>query len=442
MITGVIFGVAPALAASRLDPAEALRGANRSTRDGSSLPQKSLVVLQAGVSVVLLVGAGLLIRSLANLEGQPFGFETQGRLIVSVNPMLAGYAPERLPALYREIKDRLAELPGVLSVAYSMDSPMKGNRWVNGIYFDDGRTRSKTAGQQDYAVWNRVSPHYFETIGTPLLEGRALDEQDAPNSRRVAVVSENFARRYFENQNPLGRHVGGEGNENRGVYEIVGVVRDAKYGFARESAEPMIFLPFFQRVHYRDTELANADISTNYIECIELRVAGRPESIEPTLRSVVSSIDPNLPITEVATLREQVSRNFNQERLMAQLTGLFGLLALVLACVGLYGVTAYGVAQRRREIGLRMALGAEQDDVVKMVVRGAMAQIGLGLLVGIPVALAAGRALAHEIFGVKSYDPLALAMAVVMLGVSALAAGLIPAVRAASIDPMEALRTE
>jgi predicted permease len=442
LITGIVFGVAPALSASRLDPAEALRGANRSTRDRSGLPQKSLVVLQTSVSVVLLVGAGLLLRSLAKLEGQQFGFQTQGRLIVSVNPMLAGYAPERLPALYREIKDRLAALPGVFSVAYSLDSPMKGNRWVNGIYFDDGRTRAKGAGQEDYAVWNRVSPHYFETIGTPLLEGRAIEEQDEPKSRRVAVVSESFARRYFENQNPLGRHVGGEGNENRGVYEIVGVVGDAKYGFAREAAEPMIFLPFFQRVHYQDTELASADISTNYIDCVELRVAGRPESIEPILRSAMSSVDPNLPITQVATLQEQVSRNFNQERLIAQLTGLFGLLALVLACIGLYGVTTYGVAQRRSEIGLRMALGAERDHVVKMVLRGAMAQIGLGLLVGIPLALAAGRALAHELFGVKSYDPLALAVAIVMLGVSALAAGLIPAIRAASTDPMETLRTE
>jgi predicted permease len=442
VITGIIFGVAPALSASRLDPALALRGANRSTRDRTGLPQKSLVVLQASVSVVLIVGAGLLIRSLAKLEGQPFGFEAQGRLIVSVNPSLAGYTPERLPVLYREIRDRLAQLPEVVSVAYSMDSPLKGNVWVNEIYFEDGRTRTKTAGEVDYAVWNRVSPGYFETIGTPLLEGRPVEEQDTARARRVAVVNEAFARRYFENQNPLGQHIGGEANHNRGVYEIVGVVGDAKYRFARRPAEPTVFLPFFQKVDYQDTELASAEISTNFIECIELRVTSGPERVEPMLRLAMSSIDPNLPINEIATLREQVSRNFNQERLIAELTGLFGLLALVLACVGLYGVTAYGVAQRKREIGLRMALGAERNHVVGMVVRGAMMQIGLGLLAGIPIALGGGRALAHELFGIKSYDPVVLGTAVCVLGISALAAGLIPAMRAASIDPMEALRVD
>jgi len=442
VVTGIIFGVAPALTASRLDPAVVLRGANRSTRDRSGLPQKYLVVLQASVSVVLIVGAGLLIRSLSNLEGQQFGFETQGRLIVSVNSSLAGYTPERLPILYREIRNRLAQLPGVLSVSYSMDSPMKGNVWINGIYFEDGRTRAKAAGEEDYAIWNRVSPQYFETIGTPLLEGRPIEEQDTANARRVAVVNEAFARRYFENQNPLGQHIGGEANQNRAAYEIVGVVGDAKYRFARRPSEPTVFLPFFQRVDYRETELASAEVRTNYIDCIELRVASGPEKIEPMLRLAMSSIDPNLPINEIASLREQVSRNFNQERLIAELTGLFGVLALVLACIGLYGVTAYGVAQRRREIGLRMALGAERDHVVRMVVRGAMTQIGLGLLVGIPIALAGGRALSHQLFGVKSYDPMVLGAAVLTLGASALAAGLVPAMRAASIDPIEALRDE
>jgi predicted permease len=440
--TAIIFGIAPALSASRLDPAEALRGSNRSTRDRSSLPQKSLVVLQASVSVVLLVGAGLLIRSLAKLEGQPFGFEARGRLIVTVNPSLAGYTPERLPRLYREIQARLTALPGVLSVAYSMDSPMYGDRWVNGVYFEDGRSRAKSAEKEDYAVWNRVSPRYFETIGTPLLEGRPIEEQDTPTARRIAVVNEAFARRYLENHDPVGEHIGAEGNQYRGVYEIVGVVRDAKYGFAREPTEPMVFLPFFQKVDHQDVELVSAETSTNYLECIEMQIAGRPETLEPTLRLAMSSIDPNLPITEITTLEEQVSRNFNQERLIAQLTGLFGLLALVLACVGLYGVTAYGVAQRKREIGLRMALGAERNHVVKMVVSGAMAQIGLGLLAGIPIALGGAHALAHELFGVKSYDPVVFVAATATLGLSGMAAGLLPAMRAASIDPMEALRVE
>jgi predicted permease len=323
-----------------------------------------------------------------------------------------------------------------------MDSPMYGDRWVNEVYFEDGRTRAKGADKEDYAVWNRVSPRYFETIGTPLLEGRPIEEQDTPTARRVAVVNEVFARRYLENQDPVGKHIGAEGNQYRGVYEIVGVVQDAKYGFAREPTEPMVFLPFFQKVDHQDPELISTETSTNYLECIEMRLGGRPETLEPTLRLAMSSIDPNLPITEVTTLEEQVSRNFNQERLIAQLTGLFGLLALVLACVGLYGVTAYGVAQRKREIGLRMALGAERNHVVKMVVNGAMAQIGLGLLAGIPIALGGAHTLAHELFGIKSYDPVVVVAAAATLGISGMVAGLVPAMRAASIDPMEALRVE
>jgi predicted permease len=443
LLTGIAFGVAPGWAASRLDPAEVLRGASRSTRDRAGLPRRSLVVLQSAVSVVLLVGAGLLIRSLANLEGQQFGFETQGRLIASVNPSLAGYTPERLPVLYREIQERLMELPGVVSVSYSLDSPMQGNRWTNDVCFEDGRTRAKAAGEEDYAVWNRIGPRYFETIGTPIVRGRSVEEQDTPTARRVAVVNETFARRYYKNEDPIGKYIGKGGGQYRGEYEIVGVVRDAKYNNnARFAVEPMVFLPFFQNVEYKEPQLAAGEIRTNFIEDVELRVTSGPESVAPLLRRAMADIDPNLPITEIRTLSEQVERNFNQERLVARLTGLFGLLALVLACVGLYGVTAYGVAQRRSEIGIRIALGAQRGQVLRLMLAHGLRPAALGLALGLGAGVVATKIIRDLLYGVQPLDTSVFAAVATILLAVAGAACLLPAWRASRLEPTQALRSE
>ncbi|HYL94846.1 MAG TPA: ABC transporter permease [Terriglobales bacterium] len=446
LLTGVMFGVAPAWSSSRSQPAEALHGATRSTRDRSALPQKSLVALQAALSLVLLAGAGLLTRSLLNLQSQQFGFQTRGRYIVRVDPSLAGYTMERLPGLYRQLRTQLAAIPGVLSVAYSGYSPMRGENWSNEIsveeHLDEGYKNEFLPWVSKTPSWVRVSPRYFETVGTRLLRGRVITEQDTPSSKRVAVVNETFARKFFPVQDPLGKHFGIGDNTHGWDFEIVGVVEDTKYQDARQPAYATFFLPFLQQIPRGDESDQNAVDGSNYLHDVELLVAGRPQHLESQVRRVLAEIDPNLTVLSMTTFDEQVARNFNQDRLLARLTGLFGLLALTLASVGLYGVTAYNVARRTNEIGIRMALGADRDTVLGMVLRGAIGQVLIGLVIGIPLALAAGRALSSQLFGVKEYDVWALAGAVGTLSACAAVAGLLPARRAASIDPMQALRAE
>jgi len=434
LVTGVVFGAAPAWITSHSDPIEALRGAGRSTRDRGSLARRSLVVVQVALSAVLLIGAGLLTESLRNLENQKFGFEPEGRVIVRLNADFNGYKPEKLYGLYQEVERRLTEIPGVVSASYSIYSPMRGDNWSFGIHI-----LGHPPDEQIGASFDRVGPHYFETIGTRLVRGRAIGDQDTPNSPQVAVVNEAFVRKFFPKDDPIGKRFGFGDPRNAGDFEIVGVVEDAKYQDAREPAYATFFLPFLQMA--KDPKLAFM-IGSHYIQDIELRVAGKPPNLEPAVRRTLANIDPNLNVLNVIPLEEQLTRNFNQDRLIARLTELFGLLALVLACVGLYGVTAYSVARRTGEIGIRMALGANRSSVVRMVLRGVLAQLGLGLATGVPVALAGGRVLSSQLFGVKSHDPLILASAAIVLAVCALVAGFVPARRAASIEPMRALRTE
>jgi predicted permease len=434
LVTGIVFGLAPAWINAHSDPAEALRGAGRSTRDRSSLPQRSLVVLQVALSVILLIGAGLLTQTLRNLENQRFGFETQGRLVVRVNPALAGYKPEKLYGLYQQLDQRLSQIPGVISVSYSIYSPMRGDNWSFYIHVE-GHPPDEQIG----ASFDRIGPHYFETIGSRLLRGRTIGAEDTPASRQVAVVNETFARKFFPKADPLGQHFGLGDTSHSGDIEIVGVVEDAKYQDPREPAYETFFMPFLQMS--KDPKQSFM-IGSHYIGDIELRVAGKLERLNAAVRATLAGIDPNLTVLDLVTLGEQLTRNFNQDRLIARLTELFGLLALILACVGLYGVTAYAVARRTSEIGIRMALGADRPNIVGLVLRGALLQLGAGLAIGIPVALAGGRRVGNQLYGVKSHDPVILGLAAAVLAACAVVAGFVPARRAASIDPMQALRTD
>jgi len=437
LLTGAVFSVVPAVIASRTNPAEPMRGAGRATRDRHASPQRSLVVLQAALSLVLLAGAGLLTQSLRHLEDQHFGFATGGRMIARVDLGLAGTSPGRLDVLYRELERRLTRIPGVVSASLSLYSPMEGDNWSLPINIEG---RPTVFGKSP--SFDRVSPHYFETIGTRLLRGRTIDEQDTPAARRVAVVNEAFARRYFPRQDPLGRHLGLVEPAHGQDYEIVGVVEDAKYFDAKGLPAATLFLPLLQDVVYANSHLVNAQVRSNLVEGIQLRVAGEPRGLQAAIRRTLAELAPSSTVIKLVSFDELVARNFNGERLIARLTSLYGLLALVLASIGLYGVASYTVVRRTREIGLRMALGADRGGVILMVLRGALRPIALGLLIGVPVALAAGRAMASQLFGVTAADPAVLAVAVFVLAGCALFAAWLPARRSASIEPMTALQSE
>jgi len=441
LLTTVLFAGAPAWISSKADAGEALRGAQRSIREGSSLPQKSLIVLQAALSLVLLAGAGLLIESLRNLEHQHFGFETDGRLIVKIDPGLAGYTADRLDALYRMLRERLRQIPGVQSVSLSLYSPMSDNNWSSGISIE-GRPPRPNPEDFDGASWVRVSADYFETIGTPLVRGRFLDERDTPGSRHVAVINEAFAKKFFPKQDPLGKHFGLGDAPHAADYEIVGIVGDAKYEDARDEAWPTFFRPLLQMEKFKDQADQAAEIRSNWIHDIELRVAGRPQNLQPLIREALAGIDPNMPVVDMITFNEQVSRNFNQDRLMARLAGIFGLLALALACIGLYGVLAYNVARRTQEIGIRMALGAARSGILRMVLREALLLAGLGVAIGVPCALAANHLLTSMLFGLKATNPLVLSVVTALLLLVAMASACFPAHKASAVDPIVALRHE
>jgi predicted permease len=351
-----------------------------------------------------------------------------------VNPALAGYKPEKLHGLYQQLEQRLPQIPGVISASYSIYSPMRGENWSYYICI-----AGHSPDERISASFDRVGPHYFETIGTRLLRGRAIGNEDMPTSHKVAVINEAFVRKFLSREDPIGKRFGLGDASHSGDFEIVGIVEDTRYQDARQPAYEMFFLPFLQMS--KDPK-ESFMIGSHYIQDIELRVAGKPENLQTAVRRTLAGIDPNLTVLDMMSLSEQFDRNFNQDRLIARLTELFGLLALVLACVGLYGVTAYSVARRTSEIGIRMALGADRRNVLGLVLRWAMLQLGLGLAVGIPVSLAGGRLLESQLYGVKSYDPVILGLAAVVLTAGSLLSGFIPARNAASIEPIQALRME
>ena len=440
LLTGVLFGVVPAWLASRSDPAEALHGAGRGTRAGASLPQKTLVVSQAALSLVLLACAGLLTVSLRNLENQDFGFDIQNRISVEINPPLDSYTPEHLDALYRAIEDGLVRLPNVQSASLAAWSPLSGDNWGELIAIE-GRG-DPTATQSEGVSWDRVSRQYFSTIGQRIVRGRDFSESDSSASRPVTIVNESFVRKYFPSENSIGKHFGLDMSRYAGTFEIIGVARDAKYNDPDQPAKPMFFVPLEQSVHYPDVLMERGEIQTHFIRSIQLLVRGHALSLEPELRKALSDIDPNLTIITVQSMNEQVASNFDQQRMVAQLAGAFGLIAMLLAAIGLYGLTAYTVACRTSEIGVRMALGADRLNIVRLILRGAFLLVSIGLLIGIPLAIGAGRLMAAQLFEIRSWDPHVFGFSILALGACSAAASILPARRAASTDPMKALRTD
>ncbi|HEU5404127.1 MAG TPA: ABC transporter permease [Terriglobales bacterium] len=440
LLTGVIFGTVPAWITSHSDPAEALRGVNRTTRDRASMPQKWLIVLQAALSLILLVGAGMLTKSLRNMQHQDFGIQTANRYVVHFDPSGAGYSTERLPELYQKLEQQFGALPGVHSVGLALYSPLEGNNWGEGIRVE-GRP-APGPNEHNGSSWDRVNPQFFEAVGQPVIRGRGFTDADTATSQMVAVVNQAFVKKFFPKEDPMGRHFGIFDQKYAGAFEIVGVVADAKYTDPREKVRPMYFRPLPQQLKVTETNGATAENRSLYINSIVLQFDRPPESVDALVRRTLTNIDPNLTVTDMASMDYQVSMNFNQERMVARLTMLFGLLALVLASVGLYGITSYSVARRTNEIGLRMALGADRERVLGMVLRNAFAKVIIGLGLGIPVAILGARAMSDQLYGVKFFDPPSIGIGVVALLLATSVAGFIPARRAATIQPMEALRTE
>ena len=440
LITGVIFGIAPAWLASRRDPVEALRGANRSTRDHSTLARKALLVLQATLAMVLVAGAAMLTRGLSKLQQQDFGFKTEGLIAVNFNPLPSSYSQERLDAVNRDLLERVRQVPGVERASLAMYSPFTDN-WGELIVVD-GHPPAKF-NENATASWDRVSAGHFETVGQPVIRGRSFTEADSIHTENVAVVNEAFVRRFLPNEEPLNKHFGIDLPENARKFRIVGVVRDAKYTQPARPVRAMFFVPLAQHTQYAAEILQKLESRSHFVSAALLRTRQDPGALEPALRRTLAATDPNLTLVHVRTMNQQISLLLDQQRAVATLAGLFGIVALMLAAVGLYGVLAYSVVQRTSEIGIRMALGANAGKVVVLVLRSVFFLAGLGLAVAIPIAIAAGRIIASQVFyGVMGTDPIAISLSAGALAACAFVAAIVPALRAAAIDPMSALRTE
>ena len=448
VLTGLLFGVAPAWMAAHVDPIDALRGANRGTGKGTTLAQKVLVVAQAAISVVLLCAAGLLLLSLRNMEHQHFGFDTGNRTIVQFNPQTSGMKPEELDSFYRRLNVSLSQIRGVERVAWSLWSPMDGNNYSTDIYIN-GQPTPPAGSSVNLASWVRVSPDYFPTVGTRVLQGRSFTQDDNRNGQPVAIVDEAFVKRFLGGRDPVGAHFGDADPSSTGMYTIVGVVENAQYwppDDPQKLAHPMYFLPSWQWVVPPPTapqaaQYAAFNTNTHYMGSVEIETHGTIPDLEPEVRRTLQELEPNLMITRFQSFHNQVQLAFSQQNMIVQLTSLFGLVALALAAIGLYGVTSYAVAQRTSEIGIRMALGANRANVRHMVLRSALLQVALGLAIGIPAAIEAGQLIAAELFGIDAWNPQVLLTVIAVLAAVALIAAAVPAQRAASIEPMEALRS-
>ena len=440
LLTGILFGIAPAWLMARMDPADALRGTHRSTSSGG-WTQKSLVVAQAALSLVLLCAAGLLTQSLRNMQGQDFGFEVANRYILHMDPAMAGYHVEELPSFYRKLRDGLEAIPGVSRVSFALYSPMEGDNWGETVYIE-GQPPPPPGSHENSSSWLRVSDGYFETIGTRIVKGRGITEQDTRSSRNVAVVNETFARKFFKDEDPIGKRFGDLDPKYAGNFEIVGVTEDTQYREATRKIPPTFFLPQAQQVGYDEPRFQAFEDRSHYLGAVVILAEGTLPGLEPEVRRVLAQVNPDLAVIDFMTFAAQVDGNFAQQTMLAKLTSLFGVVALVLASVGLYGVTAYSVERRTSEIGIRMALGADPSKVLKLVLRGAFAQIGIGLLIGVPATIATGYGMTTQLFGVKPYSPGIFLVTTLVLSLAALVAALVPARRAATLSAIRALRTE
>jgi len=434
--TSILFGLVPAMRATKIDLTPALKENSRSSTSSLSLLGKTLVVAQVAVSLMLLIGAGLFVRTLSNLQRVDLGFNADNLLLFRVDPRLNGYDNERIGSLYQQMVERIEAVPGVRSATLSRH-PLLSGVSANGPGFVEGRPPLPEAENDLYQ--QRVRWNFFETMQIPLLAGRSLTEQDDARAPLVAVVNQTMARKFFGDENPVGKRFGFSPDTSNQI-EIVGVVKDAKYTGQREETPATAYIPFNQ--------LRMGQMN------FEIKTAGDPNALVGAIREAVRQVDKDLPLFEIKTQREQADASLTQERLFARLTGFFGLLALLLASIGLYGVMAYAVAQRTHEIAIRMALGATQRNILRRIVGQGMLLAGSGLSIGGAGAYALTRLvtsssdfeltrfISKQLYGVRATDPLTFLLAALLLTLVALLACWIPARRAAKVDPMVALRYE
>jgi predicted permease len=424
LLAGILFGLAPALRGTRVDltPSLKVTAGSLGARFGRSRLRlgKVLVASQVAMSLLLLIGAGLFVRSLQKLNSIDLGFNRHNLLLFSIDGTASGYKDVRLRNVYKEIQARLQGIPGVRSVSLSRHRLIGGGASIGGVDVPGYKPRPN----EEMSSWmNWVGPGFFETMGIRILVGRGLTARDGESGSKVVVINEAFARHYFPNEAPVGKRVGDD-------TEIVGVAKDAKFDGVRRETTPTIYLPYLQHLE------AMGQMS------FELRTAGNPTTIVPDVRRAVASVDGNLPLFGVKTQVQQIDDSLFEEHLFAKLVSCFGLLALLLAAIGLYGVMSFAVARRTSEIGIRVALGAQQGQVLWMVLRETMQLVAAGLCVGLPAALASTRLIRNQLFGLKPSDPFTISVATVVLVAVAVLAGYLPARRAARTDPMVALRYE
>ena len=426
-LCAVVFGTAPALRAARVEPNTSLKGGKIGARSALRNPLgKAFVVAQVALSLLLLVGAGLFTRTLIKLQSIPSGFNQENAMLFKVDTSSTGYKNEdpRLPALLREVEDKVKAVPGVQSASFAFFVFAQGF-WTGPAYTrepnsltDDSRTISN----------NIVGDDFFAAMGLPVVEGRGFGPQDTKTSQKVAMISELMAKRFFPNGSPVGKRFGIDGPESTEKLEVIGVVKDAKYGGLTEQVIPMAYYPHSQ--------------SPGALGNFVVRFSGPASSVVPQVRQTMKQIDRNIAIDDVVTLSDHIGRSLVQQKLVARLASFFGLLALLLACVGLYGVMSYGVARRTNEIGIRMALGARDRSVLWLVLREALVLVLIGLVVGVLASLAVTKTAESLLYELKPNDPLTIALATSLLAVVAVVAGYLPARRAAKVDPMVALRDE
>jgi predicted permease len=442
IVTGLVCGLAPALQSTRPNLVTSLKNETAAARRSRFDLRRALVVLQVAVSLLLLIGAGLFVRSLRNLENLDPGFRRERVLVASVNPQASGYKGQRLRDYYERLVAKVGTAPEVRSASLVNITPLSGSRWNGDVTIDGYQWKPN---ERPYVDHNAVGPRFFETMGIPLIAGREFtdldnpaftpdpkpkrDPNEKPVGPRVMIVNESFAKRFFAGRQVLGGRVTRDSKwKSDEAYEIVGVVKDVKYFGLREATEPMVYVPV-----WRDGSGARN---------LVVRTTGDPERLAATVRREAAALDPSIPVLQTLSMSDQYDNSIAQERMLTTLCGFFGALALLLAAVGLYGVMAHSVTRRVREIGIRMALGAQAGEVLWLILREVTWMVGIGALIGLPVAYSLTRLVTTYLYGLTPQDPLSIAGSVALLLAITAAAGLIPALRATRVDPMIALRYE